>query len=229
MGMYQLQPYGDDIWAIRAPFSIWGINISTQMTVVRLADQSLILISPIPIDAALKKQIEELGAVKAIISPNNFHHTFVKACAANFPDAEYYAPPGLNSRVKNSLPAADLHALSDDYYLGELTSLRFSENHVADERVFFHPKSQSLVVTDLLMNFTGNLSLPTKVFTTLMGLNNGLGISLMQRKFIKDREQARKSIHTILSWDFRQILMPHNSNLTEQAKSQAQHAFQSFL
>lgn len=226
MNQYELQPYGEDIWAVRAPLSIWGINVSTQMTVIRLADQSLILISPIAIDTQLRQAIEALGTVKAIISSNNFHHLYAKDCLATFSDAQYYAPPGLNARIKDSPEAADLHALGDEYYLGELTSVRFCENHVADERVFFHPKSQSLIVTDLLMNFSGDLSFATRIFTTLMGLNSGLAMSRMQRSFIKDMQQARQSLQTILSWDFQQILIPHNSNVTEQAKQQATRAFE---
>lgn len=229
MGADELQVLGDDIWAVRAPLSIWGISISTQMTVIRLADNSLILISPIAINAALQQKISELGTVKAIISPNNFHHLFARDCAANFPNAGYYAPPGLNIRVKNSLESADLHALGDDFYLGEIASVRFCENHIADERVFFHPKSKSLIVTDLLMNFSGQLSFATKVFTTLMGLNNGLGVSRMQRSFINDWEQARESIRAILSWDFQQILIPHNSNLNDKAKHRAEQAFRPLL
>ena len=213
-----LNCYGPNIWAIRAPMSMLGTNISTQMTIVRLPDQSLILISPIKITDLLKSEISTLGKVVFIISPNTFHHLFASQCQANFKDATYLRPATLADRIKNLPVGSDLYAVDNEIWQGQLETRRISQSHMADEMVFFHPESKSLVITDLIQYSDGDLSLAGKVFAFITGTLRKPAISRLYKTMIKDKQEMRSSLEFIMDWDFERVLLPHNCNIQVNAK-----------
>jgi hypothetical protein len=89
------------------------------MTVVRLADRSLALISPVPIDDALSAEIEELGQVAYLLAPNLMHHLHLRAAFERYPGARLLGPAGLakkQARLKlNPLDIARHPALRDTF------------------------------------------------------------------------------------------------------------------
>ncbi|MDY0748095.1 DUF4336 domain-containing protein [Paucibacter sp. R3-3] len=76
-------------------FRVGPLSVSTRMTVVRLDGDSLWLHSPIPLDNGLRAELDILGVVRAIVTPNKMHHLFLTPCAAAFPAAVVYGAPGL--------------------------------------------------------------------------------------------------------------------------------------
>ena len=99
--MNQLQPFADDIWCVRAPLSFFSVHVGTQMTIVRLNGGSLLLHSPIPIDAALKREIDALGPVRHIVCPNLFHHLYGGDAKALWPDALLHGPAALHAKRRD--------------------------------------------------------------------------------------------------------------------------------
>ena len=75
-----LREIDKDIWVAEQPFRYFGLSVGTRMTVIRLANRELAVISPIQVSDAIVSQLGELGTVKHIIAPNLYHYLF----AANF-------------------------------------------------------------------------------------------------------------------------------------------------
>ena len=74
-----LKPVGEDLWVIDGPLvrmAYFGgsIPFPTRMVVVRLQSGDLFLWSPTELDARLLSQVDALGPVKHLVSPNKIHY-----------------------------------------------------------------------------------------------------------------------------------------------------------
>jgi len=88
-----------DIWiADGASVAFFGFPYPTRMIVVRLADGSLWVCSPIALSPPLAEAVNALGPVRHLVSPNKIHHLFLGQWAQVWPDAKLYASPGLARR-----------------------------------------------------------------------------------------------------------------------------------
>lgn len=65
------------------------------MTVIQLANGDLWIHSPEKLNEELKEEIDKLGKVAHLISPNKLHHLFLPEWLAAYPYAKCYASPGL--------------------------------------------------------------------------------------------------------------------------------------
>ncbi len=73
-GNEPLTPFADGVWLATAPVAIFGMQLSTTMSVLRLGDASLLVHSPIPLTPKLRAATEALGSVAHLHAPNTFHH-----------------------------------------------------------------------------------------------------------------------------------------------------------
>ena len=93
-----LTPIAENIWSAQHAFVVNGVPSTTRMTVVKLNDGSLWVHSPIPVNAALRAQIDGLGPVRNVVAPSLAHHLFVTDFAATYPDARLFGAPGLPAK-----------------------------------------------------------------------------------------------------------------------------------
>lgn len=113
-----------NIWVAEQPLRSFGLSVGTRMTVIRLLNGELVVISPIKIHKEIVEQLEEIGNVKHIIAPNLFHYLFLSDFKNIYPDAKVYAVSGL--KIKKPEISIDL-ILDDNQYdfCGELEYLSF--------------------------------------------------------------------------------------------------------
>ena len=224
-----LKQYGENIWALRTPLPMGGMDITTQMVIIRLPDQSLALISPVAIDGETKKEIDDLGEVRHIISPNNFHHMFAGDVKSLYPSANYWCSEELKNRVKGLPDSNNLHELPLDFWQGQMETVRVSSKHLADEIAFYHKESKTLILTDLLQKMSGELSFMSKLFALINGVRDRAAVSRLYKLMVKDKNEFRESLSEILKWDFETALLAHNCNLEDGAKTEVESAFSPFF
>ena len=101
------QALAADIGIVDGPFeyfSVAGLRMpmpfTTRMTVVRLDNGDLWLHSPIAYDEPLAAQLRELGRVRHLISPNQWHYAHIGEWQRAFPDAVAWASPGVRQRAR---------------------------------------------------------------------------------------------------------------------------------
>src|SRR5215471_3831522 len=70
------------------------------MTVVRLSNGDLFLHSPIKFDMRLANELLGLGAVRHLVSPNQFHYAHIGEWAKAFPNAVSWASPRVRQRAR---------------------------------------------------------------------------------------------------------------------------------
>jgi hypothetical protein len=149
-----LEAIARDVWiADGPPVSFLGIPYPTRMATVRLADGGLWVWSPIALTARLAEEVETLGPVRHLVSPNKLHHLFLGAWKARWPAARLYAPPGLRRRRRDLAFDADLCDVPDPAWASDLDQVVFRGSLAMEEVAFFHRASRTALVGDLVQRF----------------------------------------------------------------------------
>jgi hypothetical protein len=74
----------NSLWVADESFSMLGLEVGARMTVVRLSDGSLLVISPIDLTPKLRTELTALGNMRCIIAPNRFHYLSVSEYSKSF-------------------------------------------------------------------------------------------------------------------------------------------------
>jgi len=200
------------IWTLATPLKLAGVDFGTRMTIVRVGGDGLVLISPCPIDDALAAEIDALGTVRAVIAPNAFHYLYFAAAAGRYPDAGRYLAEGVAKKL-GSAPSGSvtLSGEADPLWSADLEQCMMEGSPMANEIIFYHPASRTLILTDLCFNFDPAPGGWTGIFLRLMGVHGRLATSRLMRFVLKDREKVRPIIKRILEWDFGRIIVTHGA------------------
>lgn len=223
-----LLPLAPDLWHAPHAFSANGIPVTTRMTVVRLPCGRLWLHSPVPVDEALRTSLAALGEVAWIVAPSKTHHLFVPACAQAFPAATLYGAPGLRAKRPDLGRLEELPAAGAAPWAPELAWLLFEGIPFANETVWFHRRSATLVLTDLVQWWPGALPWRSRGYAALTGVRRQPAVARTVRALVRDREAARASAERILRWPFERVVMAHNAIVETDAHARLRQAFAAF-
>jgi len=180
---------------------------------VRFADGTLWVCSPIALTEALAQEIDALGPVRHLVSPNKIHHLFLSDWKQRWPAARLYAPPGLARRRRDLHFDAELSDHPDRAWAADIDQVVFHGSVLMEEVVFFHRASRTAVVTGLVQRFD-----PAAVHGWrgwLMRLDGivGQGGSTPRdwRLSFVDRRAARRAKATLLGWGPQQVVIAHGA------------------
>jgi hypothetical protein len=172
----QLMPVqqAESIWTVEGPevcFRLGGLTIPcpTRMTVVKLADGSLMLHSPVSYTIELDQALAAFEPISALIAPNNYHYLHVRNWAATHPHADDFA----SSDIMQKIRVSNVASLGIELLAGwgrDLEHLLINLEKFS-EAVFFHRASRTLIMTDLMQTFEASRvrSLVTRILLTLGG------------------------------------------------------------
>ena len=149
-----LREFGPDIWTSEGPVvSFFGFPYPTRMAAIKLSDGSLFVWSPIALSLPLKREIDALGSVRCLVSPNLLHHLFLGEWKAAYPDARLFAPPGLRKRRKALAFDAESSDTPDPLWAADIDQILVRGSFAMTEVVFFHRASGAAIFADLIQNF----------------------------------------------------------------------------
>ena len=101
------KPVAPNIGIVDGPFeylTVAGVRLplpfTTRMTVVHLTNGDLFLHSPIKFDERFAKELQELGMVRHLVSPNQFHYAHIGEWTKTFPEAITWASPRVRERAR---------------------------------------------------------------------------------------------------------------------------------
>ena len=207
--MQTLEAVAPDVWVARRPLPIAVGDVGARMTVLRLADGTLMLHSPVKLDAELQRALALLGSVRWVIGPSKVHHLFLGEYVAAFPEAVLCGAPGLKEKRRD---LAFAHVLTESTPPGWPAEIRLQLVEGAslmNEVALLHAPSRTLVLTDLVFNVAPGAPNRARLFHWLVGATGRFGPHRIIRMGIRDRAAARRSIDAILAWDFDRILLSH--------------------
>lgn len=220
-----LERIADDVWGHLGSVKIGVGRLPTRATVLRLADGALVLYSPLRIDDATAKEIDALGEVRWLVSPNCYHWLYLRAAKERYPHARVFGPSGLKKKIGDfayePLPDSGKIAGLDELDLQLVAGAPAMEEHVA-----YHARSGSLVCSDLLFNVEECESFAMRMVMRLTGTWRTTAMSRMWKLLVKDRAAAAASAQRILGWSFDRVVVGHGSVITPDAHARAERALE---
>ena len=214
-----MKPLADDLWIFdgeAVPFL--GLPFSTRMTVVRLSEGGLWVHSPIKLTETIKAQLQELGQVNYLIAPNHLHHLFLAEWIAAYPQADVF---GTNEVIKKRDDLSFHDSLNSNRqwaWASDIEQELVSGSPLMEECVFYHKPSGTLIVTDLVENFSGeNFSYWQRIAAKVVGILAPKGKTPLDWRlsFLLGKAEARRHMKRVLAWNPQTLIMAHGEIVRE--------------
>ncbi|RED53595.1 DUF4336 domain-containing protein [Aestuariispira insulae] len=224
-----MERIGENIWIVEGGnVDFYGFPYPTRSVIIRLPDGGLWIWSPIALTPELKAEVESLGSVKHLISPNKIHYLFLKDWKAAWPEAQLWGPQSTLDKLRKMHGDAEfersfagmapLDQTAPVDWQGALDLVRFTGSVFMDELVFHHVESDTVILADLSENFDcefikNNWSKWTHKFAHFWGITveSGGKAPLEWRLSWFNKKQARAAREKVLSWGPRQVIMAHGA------------------
>jgi hypothetical protein len=231
-----LRKISEEIWVAEQPLRYLGLSVGTRMTVARLEDRSLAVISPIQASDEIVSQLNQLGTVKHIIAPNLYHYLFAADFKSHYPQATFWAVPGLDAK-KPELPIDRIITNEIDGQWQGLEFIAFNGFRVLalrgfdtlNECVFLHRASRTLILTDTAFHFDESFPKLTQFATRVLGGYKCLSPSVLEKIATTDKESVRRSVEQVLAWDFDRVIVAHGSIIEQNGKEKLRQGYETFL
>jgi Domain of unknown function (DUF4336) len=232
-----LKPVGEGLWVADGPIvrmAYLGLSFPfpTRMVVARLANGDLFLWSPTQPDGGLRAEIDALGPVRHLVSPNKIHYAHIAAWKRIYPEATAWASPGVRERAASQgldvSFEADLGDLPEEAWRGDLDQLVFRGSRLMEEVVFFHRRTRTLILADLIENFeAAKLGGAWRWLVWLAGATDPDGKSPIDLRltFLGGKDAARASFERMLSWRPEKVIMAHGRPYERDGAAELRRAF----
>ena len=216
------KPVAPNIGIVDGPFenlTAGGVRLplpfTTRMTVVRLSNGDLFLHSPIKFEGRLANELLGLGAVRHLVSPNQFHYAHIGEWAKAFPNAVSWASPRVRERARARNVdvdfTRDLEASPPEEWRREIDQTLFPGGYFK-EFIFFHEASKTLILADTIINIElDKVTEPWRTATKFAGMYHPYGQIFfgMRPPLFLQRRKAEEAIRKIHAWQPQCILLSH--------------------
>ncbi|WP_417836152.1 DUF4336 domain-containing protein [Thalassospira tepidiphila] len=233
----QAKPVADNVWIFDGPvigFQYAGLKLPfpTRMTVVRLSDGKLFVHSPIRLTDELKAAVDALGEVAYLIAPNTIHYAGVPDWQKAYPDAKAFCAPGVIKRAKSVGISVEFDAELADTpeaeWADEIEQVLVRGSYL-NEAVFFHTKSKTLILTDLIENFEApKIKSPIwRFMVRLFGTMDPHGSMPrdMRLTFAGYKDGLRKAVQTMIDWNPDYVVLAHGRCYDSRCVDELRRAF----
>lgn len=223
----------NSIWIKEYPVHYAGTDFNSRMTVIRLSHGDLMVHSPCKIDDVTKDAIEQLGNVKFIVAPGYYHYFFIASAQSAFPDAETFICPGIERKKPSIQFDWFLGNRPDERWKNDFDQVLIRGNNLIWEVAFFHKPTRTLLLVDLIENFTDqtkNVSLTLKLWWKLVFRMWDRPRPAPEYQLgWRDKQAASRSLKQILNWDFERIILAHGVLIEKDAKLVVRQAWQDLI
>jgi len=216
------QQIADDVLLMRFPWRAFGIDFNRNVTLLRLTDARVAIHTTAKFTSDDLNSIRRFGQPTWLVEASVMHDTFAKEGRAALPNVPYLAPEGFTQA--SGVPTTSLVPPPADW-AGEIDVLKIEGTRM-NEHVLFHRRSRTLVVADLFFSFPEEISGWPRFFVHhFMRLPRMFGISLFFRRLvIFDQQAFRRSMKTMLEWDFDRLIVGHWKPIETGAKQLVEQA-----
>lgn len=169
------------------------------------------------------EQLKILPKISDLVAPNLLHTVGIPKAQEIFNDAITWGP----ERAKELKPHIKWDQILTENnwpYQNELPLFQISGMPQANECVFIHKKSKTLIVTDLCFNLQDAKGFFPWIFLSLFGTYRKFGVSRMFLSYVKDKEAFQDSLAPIFEQDFENIVLSHGYNIVGGAKDRLKSA-----
>ena len=229
-----LKPVADNLWIVDGPevrMRYFGLRLpfTTRMTIIRLPDERLWIHSPTEPTEDLRREIESLGPVGFLVSPNRLHTTWLSAWRRLYPDAATAAVAAEPAWRGSLLDVAIDLAGPGPFSWSDTIAQILVPGGMFSEAVFFHEPSRTLILTDLIENFERDriTCLWLRLLLRITGPLHPHGTAPpdMRLTFRRHRPALRAGVARMRSWAPERIIFAHGKWYPANAASELERAF----
>ena len=207
-----LKEFGPSLFISDGPtVSFFGFPYPTRMAVAQLSDGGLWVWSPVALTNELAYEVQAIGPVRYIVSPNKIHHLFLQEWANYWPDARLYAPPGLAQKKPELCFYAELGDEPSPSWAADIDQVIFRGSFAVEEVAFFHRMTRTAIIGDLIQRFPeSKISGWKGLLMRLDGLVGEHGSTPREwRASFLRRGPALAARRKVLGWHAERLLIAH--------------------
>lgn len=230
-----LKSVADDVWIVDGPLIRFGprflqMPFPTRMTIVRLADEALFIHSPTPLVPELKAAVDRIGRPRWIVGPNRIHYWWIPQWRAAYGDATVYLAPRIREQAGAHIDFATepLSGARGYPWDAEIETLPVASSYMT-EFEFFHARSRTLILTDLIENFEpGKMhSRVMRWLTRLGGVQDpdGKTPADMRFTFRHHKAELRRAVERMIAWQPARVILAHGRWYDRDADAELRRAF----
>jgi len=210
-----LEQVHEALWVAEGEIvSFFGIAYPTRSVIVRLQTGDLWIWSPVRLTPDLRSEVDRLGPVRHLVSPNKLHHLYLKEWKAAYPRAVLWGP---QSTIRKCADLSFREALEDtppSEWLPDIDQAWFRGSFAMDEIVFLHRPSGTAIVADLIQAFSdrflGEQWGKWRFLARLDGLTqDDAGAPREWRLSFLNRAPARQARDKVLGWNCSRVIVAH--------------------
>ena len=211
-----LEKIGPEIWFVDGVIvNFYGFAYPTRSVVVRLAEKKLWVWSSIVLSPELKRDIDTLGKVSHLVSPNKIHHLYLGEWRQSYPDALLWGPQSVVDKRLDLTFQSALEDWAPQPWSTDIAQFWFRGSSFMDEIVFFHKPSKTVILADLSENFSERFLQQhwrwwQRPIAKLWKITEGWGYAPLEwRLSFRRREAARAARDALLACDIDKVVMAH--------------------
>lgn len=228
--MSSMQAFAQNVWIVDGPnVRDFGVLFPTRMIVVKLANGSVWVDSPVSVPFDTLERITDLGDVRYLVAATPRHVWRLSAWHALFPEAQLWVPRTSPLTLKKGrLPLTGvLKDAPQSDWADDFDQLAFQGNPLIEEVLFFHKASRTVILDDLIQNHQRVKGKPfLNALFKLAGVASPQGgVPIDIRLSFTQRNLARRSLEKLLIWDFDKLIIAHGACIEKDAKSFVEQAF----
>jgi hypothetical protein len=127
-------------------------------------------------------------------------------------------------------PAVELTDAAAPFWRDSLSYVVLGPNRGLSEVLFFHPRSRTLILTDVASNLVQLRGAYERLLTRASGMPRGFGPSRNARQLLlRERESAGEVLRAVARWPFERIVVAHGAVLERDAQRAFSAAFARYL
>jgi hypothetical protein len=197
-----------------------------RMTLMQVGNDELAVHSAVRMSEPDMQRLDAIGRVAYVIAPNPFHASEAPWYADRYPQAKILLPEAMRRKQERRMRIdGTIEAGWPAELAGELEALLIDGLRLP-ETAYWHLRSRTLVVTDLVMNFgNDHFRGVLKFLMRINGIVGRFGPSRLFRAAIKDKSALRASLARVMQWDFDRVMMSHGRVLETDGKARMTKAF----
>lgn len=210
-----LEQTHDALWVAEGQIvSFFGAPYPTRSAIVRLENGDLWVWSPVELSEDLRAEVDRLGPVRHLVSPNKLHHLYLSDWKLAYPQAQLWGP---RSTIRKRPDLEFRQALRDDpptEWLPDIDQAWFRGSFAMDEIVFLHRPSGAAIVADLIQTFSGAFLREHWGWLRFLARLDGItrdqaGAPREWRLSFINRAPARRARDRVLDWECRNLIVAH--------------------
>lgn len=210
-----LKQVHDALWIVEGEMvSFFGLPYPTRSAIARLKNGDLWIWSPVKLTAALHAQMDSLGPVRHLVSPNKLHHLYLREWKKAYPGAKLWGPQSTIDKLPDIKFQEALRSTPPSDWLADIDQAWFRGSFAMDEVVFFHRLSATAIIGDLIQTFSDRFLRDHwgwwRFLARIDGLTQDQACAPLEwRLSFINRVPARQARDKILSWNCRHVIVAH--------------------